>query len=201
MGFAKSRLVILALVVLALGVFPSCSKEGKEKDKGKDGGTGSITVISMTRTATVQAIDPVKHTVTLKSANGLTKTYKLSEDVTNFDQIKVNDRVNATLVESIAVFVRKVGTPPDVREGATVALAPKGSRPGIVLADTVEATAKIMDVDLQDRTITIKEVTGKPKTLKVGPQVNLTNLVRGDDVVVQATEALAILVEKPRGAK
>ena len=199
MSCVRTRFAILVLIGLVLGLFPSCSK--KDKDKSKDGGTGSITVISMTRMATVQAIDPAKHTVTLKTPDGLTKTFKVSEDVTNFDQIKVNDQVRATLIESIAVFVRKVGTPPDVREGATVALAPKGARPGIVLADTVEVTSKIMAVDLQNRTITIKEVTGKPKTLKVGPQVNLTNFMRGDDVVVQTTEALAILVEKPRGAK
>lgn len=37
-----------------------------------------------------------------------------------------------------------------------------------------------------------------PTALKVGPNVNLADLKKGDDVVVRYTQALAVLVEKPK---
>jgi hypothetical protein len=161
---------------------------------------GLIAVNTTTATATVTAVDPAKRTVTLRSPDGTTNTYRLSKNVRNFDQIKVGDQVKATLVESLAVVIRKANEPPSIGEEEAVALAPKGARPGVVVANTKELTARIQAIDTTKRTVTLTGPAGNAVTLKAGPEVDLTKLQVGDNVVVRYTEALALLVEAPSGA-
>jgi hypothetical protein len=161
---------------------------------------GLIAVDTMTATATVQAVDPAKRTVTLRSPDGTTNTYKLSKKVRNFDQIKVGDQVKATVVESLAVVLRKAGEPPAIGEEEAVALAPKGAKPGVVVANTRELTARVDAVDVAKRTVTLTGPAGNTRTFKVGPDVDLTKVQAGDNVVVRYTEALALLVEAPSEA-
>jgi hypothetical protein len=101
------------------------------------------------------------------------------------------------VIDEFAVYVRKAGAPPSVGEAALVALAPKGAKPGMILADTTEITDKIVAVNVSDRTVTLQGLSGKPQTFTVGPHVNLADVKKGDDVVVRYTEALAVLVESP----
>jgi hypothetical protein len=65
----------------------------------------------------------------------------------------------------------------------------------VILADTTEITDKFHAVDAGSRTVTLQGVSGKPRTFRVGPNVNLADVKKGDDVVVRYTEALAVLVE------
>jgi hypothetical protein len=160
----------------------------------------AIVVDTITATATVTAVDPAKRTVTLRNPDGTTSMYKVGKDVINFDQIKVGDQVKATLVESLAVAIRKPGEPPSAAESRTVALAPKGAKPGGIVVDTAELTATIRAIDPTKRTVTLMGPAGNERTLKVGPDIDLTKLQVGDNVVVRYTEALALLVEKPSGA-
>jgi hypothetical protein len=162
--------------------------------------TGLIAVNTTTATATVTAVDPAKRTVTLRSPDGTTNTYKLTKYVRNFDQIKVGDRVQATLVDSLAVVLRKASEPPSIGEEEAVALAPKGARPGVVVANTRELTARIQSIDTAKRTVTLVGPAGNAVTFKVSPDVDLTSVQAGDNVVIRYTEALALLVEAPSGA-
>ncbi len=158
---------------------------------------GAIAVISATDTFTVQSVDAAKKEVTLKAPDGTVQTYKLGKEVRNFDQIKPGDQVTATVVDSLAVSVRKPGEPPSMGESQTVLLAPKGAKPGGVIANTFEVTATIQDIDQAKRQITFLGPQGKLQTVKVGPDVDLTKLKKGDNVVLKFTEAIAITVEKP----
>lgn len=197
------RLGVAVFISATLITFTSCSKKDTEKKDTekksvtKDSGTGALVATTTTTTATVMAVDPAKRTVTLKDQDGKTRTYAAGRNMVNFDRIKVGDKVNATLVDSIAIAVRKAGAPPNVGERTTVALAPQGAQPGALMVDTIEATAKIQAVDTKDRTITLEGMAGKPRTMKVGPNVNLGNFKNGDDVTVRFTQALAIRVEPP----
>src|SRR5215475_10932165 len=89
--------VSLAAVALLLSLV-SCKHEKEETTSAADSSVGAVEVMTATATGTVQAIDPTKRTVTLRSADG-TSTYKCGKDVINFDQIKVGDTVKATVVE------------------------------------------------------------------------------------------------------
>jgi Cu/Ag efflux protein CusF len=159
---------------------------------------GAIAVESSTATFTVQSVDAAKREVTLRAPDGTMETFKLGKEVRNFDQIRPGDQVKATVVNSVAVSVRKAGEPPSVGEGQTVILAPKGAKPGGVVAETQEVTATIQDINQAKREITFLGPQGNLRTIKVGPNVDLTKLQKGDNVRLRFTKALAITVETPR---
>ena len=157
-------------------------------------------VATETRTATVQAVDPAHRTVTLRSPDGTTSTYQVGKEAVNFDQIKVGDQVKITLVESLAVTIRKTDEPPSVAESQAITRAPKGAMPGGVIVNTTELTARVTAIDTTNRTVTLVGPAGNTRTLNVGPDVDLTKVKPGDNVVVRYTEALKIQVERPANA-
>ena len=167
------------------------------KAKARPGAEGAIEVGAITATSKVSKVDPSNRTVTLTNEAGETNTYKLGRNVRNFDQIKVGDKVKATLLESVAVSVSKSNAAPDAGAHGVVAVTPKGAMPGVVMAKTRQITAKIVSVDPQARTVTVEGPMGGKPTIKVGPNVNLDELHQGDDVTLRVTDALAIRVEKP----
>jgi hypothetical protein len=57
-------------------------------------------------TATVEAIDHTKRTVTLKGSEGGTRTLKVDQAVKNFEQVGAGDQVTAEFYEETAIFVR-----------------------------------------------------------------------------------------------
>jgi hypothetical protein len=67
----------------------------------------------------------------------------------------------------------------------------------MIIADSSQITGKIDAVDADKRTVTVTDAEGDSKTLKVSPKVDLAGMKAGDEVVVRATQALAIVVEKP----
>jgi Cu/Ag efflux protein CusF len=72
-----------------------------------------------------------------------------------------------------------------------------GAKPGVLMANTVEVTAKVEAIDLEHRKATLRFPDGKSKTFKVRKDVDMTKAKLGDEVVFRTTEALAITVEKP----
>jgi hypothetical protein len=84
-------------------------------------------------------------------------------------------------------------------DGQTVeiALAPKGAKPGGFIANTVEVTARVKSIDLKRHRATLQFPDGKSKTVAVRPDVDLTKVKLGEEVVILTTEAMAIVVEKP----
>jgi hypothetical protein len=64
----------------------------------------------------------------------------------NFAKIQVGDTVKATVTEEVAVYIGS-GAPPSAVAGSGVALAPVGAKPGGVLVDTMQVTAKVNTVD------------------------------------------------------
>ena len=181
----------LMLAVAGYAEDPSASPSAKADAKG------AIEVNAITKTAKVTAVDPAKRTVTLVNPNGITNTYELGKKVRNFDQIKVGDEVKATLLEAVAVAVSKSNAAPDASGRDLVAVAPKGAMPGVIMAKTRQISAKIVSVDPQARTVTVEGPAGGTPTIRVGPNVNVNELQKGDDVTLRVTDALALRVEKP----
>jgi hypothetical protein len=135
--------------------------------------------------------------VTLVTKDGTKSTIKCGPDVANFAQIEVGDQVKATVTEQLVVFVRQPGEP--AGDGATgvVALAPIGAKPGGAIANTEEITAKVKSIDAKHRKATLLFPDGTKRTFTVRPDVDMTRHNVGDEVVIRATEAVAISVEKP----
>jgi len=192
-----SKKVVLA-GVLAVAVLMAFGQLALAEEKKQAAEPGAIAVSVLKASATVEAVDTAKRTVTLKGQAGETKTLKCGPEVRNFDQIKVGDSVNLTFVDEVAAYVRKADAPPMAEEGAMVALAPKGAKPGVMMAETVEVKAKIESINTKKHTITFLNPDGSKKTVKVGKKAKeLKELQKGDDVVLRITQAMLIDVKAP----
>jgi len=189
------RNILFVLFVLVLGVIvvqPAVA--------GGPGGQlpGVIVADTVKITATVEAIDYAKRTVTLKGPEGNTRTLKVGEAARNFDQVKVGDQVVAQYFESVALYVKKPGGQPSAGETNVVQMAPRGAKPEGVVVNTTELTATVEAIDYAKRTVTLKGPEGNSVTLKVDKSAkNFKNVKKGDQVVARYTEAVAISVQKP----
>ena len=193
----SSKKVVLA-GVLAVAVLMAFGQLALAEEKKQAAEPGAIAVSVLKASATVEAVDAAKRTVTLKGQAGETKTLKCGPEVRNFDQIKVGDTVNLTFVDEVAAYVRKADAPPMAEEGAMVALAPKGAKPGALMAETVEVKAKIESVNTKKHTITFLNPDGSKKTVKVAKTAKaLKELKKGDDIVLRITQAMMIDVKAP----
>jgi hypothetical protein len=192
------KVLAMALIPAVMLAVTSCSKEHKKSTaKNQPVEIGRMEAVAITTTATVAAVDPVNRTVTLQASDGTVGTYKLGKEVRNFKQIKVGDMVKVTVLESMAIFMGPSDVKPSIDAVQTVALAPKGAKPGMLMTNTAEAVARVDAIDTANRTVTLIGVAEVPRTLTVGPNVNLANVTVGENVIVRYTEAVAIAVEKP----
>ena len=158
---------------------------------------GGILIEQFKETATVTAIDPATRKVTLVKTDGSKVSFVAGPEVANFAQIAVGDQVKAAVTDKVSIFVPKPGVPAADLAAGVLALAPLGEKPGGVMADTVQFTAKVTAVSLWHHTATLQLPDGSSKTFKVRPDVTLTKETVGMDVVIRVTAAVAISVEKP----
>jgi Cu/Ag efflux protein CusF len=195
------KLTIPALLPAALLAFTSCSTEPKGEGAGftatQPGVPGGVIVQTYKETATVTGIDKATRKVTLVTKDGSKSTVKCGPEVANFDQLAVGDQVKATVTEQLVVFARNAGEPPGDGATAAIVLAPLGAKPGALMANTEEVTAKVKSIDVKHQKATLLFPDGTRHTFKVRQDVDLTKHTAGEDVVFRATEAVAISVEKP----
>ncbi len=190
-------------MLLAAGVlaFTSCSStpKGKMTTVGayQEGVPGGVVVRTFKTTATVTGIDADSRKVTLVSPDGKKTTYKAGPEVINFDQIRIGDQLKVTAAEQIVVRLAEQGAPPDEGAATLVALAPKGAKPGGLLANTVQFTAKVSAIDLKHHKVALQLPDGTTETFAVRQDVDLTKGKVGQEVVIRTTEALAISVDRP----
>jgi len=162
---------------------------------------GTIVVETVKATAKVTAIDAAKRMVTIEM-DGKSKTITCGPEVKNFDQIKVGDLLKINFVEALAVSIQKAGSPAGGAEFRTVTLSPKGSKPGVLVTDTILLQAKIVAVNAKKGILTITAPDGTTKTIKVAKHVKeLKGLKKGDDIIVKATADLAVIIESPAPKK
>jgi hypothetical protein len=202
-----SKLIVLSLVPAAVLVCTSCST-----DSSGEGGTaatatreastqagvpGGVVIDTYKITGKITEVDHAKRTYTLQTPDGRKTPYKAGPEVTNFDQVRVGDQVKATVTDSLVVRVREKGEPRSDGETSVVALNPKGGKPGVLMADTVEVTTRVKSVDLNSHKATLEYPDGTTRTVSVRPDVKLSPEDVGREVVIRSTEAIALRVEKP----
>jgi hypothetical protein len=161
------------------------------------GEEGALSLEGATKTAMVESIDPGTRTITLRALDGQMRSIQLGKECVNFDQIKVGDQVRATIADEIAISVTKGGAAPSADAESRIALAPKGAKPGILVAETDDVRGQIKSIDSDKGTITLSLPDGGTRTVKAGPNVKLSELSAGDDVSARVTQAMAIVVEQP----
>src|SRR5215831_14095660 len=176
------RKIMLALLPAAGVILASCSSEPKQESaaepaqvggpKGEGavmagyqpGVPGGVMVGTYQETATVTAIDREKRKVTLVERDGTMGVFKAGPNAVNFDQIQIGDQVKATVTQELAVFVRNNGEPSSDGGVTSIALSPVGAKPGALVADTTEVTAKVTAVDLKKHKATLQFPDSTSKT-------------------------------------
>ena len=182
--------LILAVIVVMLS---SCTVA---QDKNASERPGVVVVDTASISATVEAIDYDKRTMALKGPRGNVLVTKVGPEVKNFKQIKIGDKVTANYYDATAIYVRKPDEQPFAEEARAVQVAPPGERPGAIVIDTAEMTARVEDIDYKNRTVTLRGPQQKTATLKVGKDgKRFDEVKKGDEIVVRHTEAVAINVE------
>lgn len=153
----------------------------------------------VTITAKVEKIDLAKREVTLKGPLGNVATLEVGPEAKRLNEIKVGDDVTVDYYIGIAAELRtpteeEKAQPFLVLEGT--AKAPKTSAPGGAAGRSVRVVATVEGLDRPTQTVTLKGPMGRYLTVRVQDPAILMKPRLGDTVVVTATEALAVSVEK-----
>ncbi|MGL4315778.1 MAG: hypothetical protein ACRCTL_04110 [Pseudomonas sp.] len=194
----------LSLALLSLALLTACNSQAQNQALSSDistsqvtqeGVPGSLTTQVERVSAVVSAIDYEQRSFTLKDAQGNSRDFKAPPEMLNFPQLKVGDQVNATVTLEQLVYLREPGAPSADGAAGLVAAAPEGSKPGILVADTIEVTAVVKAIDVKLHTATLQFADGSQKTVQVRPDVQLKDQYLNSRVVIRLSSALAIRVE------
>ena len=194
----------LALTGAALFIITACSAASPPPPATdevavvyQEGVPGGIIVNTVEVSARVTAINKANRKVTLLVPDGKKFTVKVGPEAVNFDQIRVDDVVKATVTKELVVYLEEEGAATGEGEAGVVALAPKGAKPGGVVAQVTQVTATVAAIDQAERTATVRFDDGTTKTLSVREDIDLSRHSVGERVVFRHTEMIAISVEKP----
>ncbi len=162
----------------------------------KPGVAGGMFQHKTTVQAIVSAVDlPYRH-VTLTGPNGNAITFSAGEEIQNLSQVHVGDRVNATFMHQIVITVQSDASPPSAAGAVAMGAAPKGEKPGVMVAEHSQTVGQITAIDSVHRTADLEFTDGTINGVPVRPDVDLSRYKVGDNVVIQETTALTALVEK-----
>jgi hypothetical protein len=161
-------------------------------------GYGGQVMIDTTRTnATVVSINAADRSWVLKYPNGTITTYQAGPEVRKFDQIKVGDKVKATLVDEFALSLEKSGALSSVNTTNSTVAVPNGAMPGLRTVHILSFTAKVLAINLAEQQVNLQLADGRTKTVHVRPSVNLADFNPGDIVSARTIETTTLLVETP----
>jgi hypothetical protein len=204
MNTKNLNLAAWALLPAALLALTSCSStspsspvEASSAAAFQPGVPGGVIVETRTLTAKVTAIDAAQRKVTLVTSDGKKTTVKCGPDVINFDQIRVGDQLKMTVAEEVVAQLAEPGARYADGGATLVGLAPKGAKPGGIVAETVQVTATVIAIDLKAHKATLQFPDGSTRTVAVRKDVDLTKRQVGEEVVIRITETMALNVEKP----
>jgi len=176
---------------------PESQAQGSSVGIYEEGVPGGVAVDTYQTNATVIGIDPVERKVMMVGPSGEKSTFKAGPEIANFDQIRVGDKIKVTLTQQMAVSMATEGSRQNEGATSTVSVAPNGAKPDIMNTDTVQVTAKVIDIDSRNHKATLQFPDGSAKTISVRPDVDLKQRKVGEEVVIRMTETRAVSVEKP----
>lgn len=193
------RVLLIAILMAAL---PAAAQKPDMKGGAvvaSEPGRAAI-VAAAELSAQVVSIDKKDRIISLKGPKGGVMDVVASDEVKNFDQIKVGDLVVVRYMQSLALELQPVkrgSSGISVTEGA--AKAEPGKRPAVGAAREIQAIAKVTGINQKAKTISLTGPRGNTVTLDVQNPEHFKVVKMGDEVLVTYTEAVAVSVEP--GAK
>lgn len=196
-----TQMTLLAAVVVAMS---GCSTKPDEpletkvmttvaQTKGTPGGMVTQTEVL---TATVVEIDQAKREFVLQDDAGHSRHVIAPPEMVNFPQLAIGDTVKATLLVETVAYLREV-TGVNIDESSRLAAtANEGEKPGVLVAEKTQTTAKVTAIDIMARTATLRFADGTTRVIPARDDVVLTHDLIGKQVVIVVTTAVAAEVVK-----
>lgn len=150
----------------------------------------------------VKSINKKARTVTVVGPQGNQMVIPASEEVKNFDQIRVGDLLTLTYVHAMVVELKKAANN-GIRErveSESVTRAKAGEKPSGTVEKTVRIVANVVGLNPKAQTVTLR---GPKRTVEVAVQdpALLKNVAVGDQVEVTYVEGVALSVTADPKAK
>jgi Cu/Ag efflux protein CusF len=150
--------------------------------------------------ATVEAVDAATRTVKLKMPKGDVRSVVAGEEVRNFDQIKVGDKVTVEYVEALSLELKKDGKAVVGRtQTGAMERSKPGAKPGGVAMREIVAVVDVVGVDTASKSISVKNGQGETLVFPIRDPEQLKLIKKGDQIQATYTEAVAISL-KPAAA-
>jgi hypothetical protein len=199
----RNLVLVPAFVLATLGIAASAQQPAAgakvESEPGKVASTRTVTA-----TAEIVGMDYQTRTVTLRGSKGAVFDVVAGDEVKNFDQLRLGDRVVAKYQQAFSAEVQKTG--PAVRERietTTPTRSQPGETPSVGKTRQVTVLATVVAVDPPKRTMTIRGPRNTV-TIHVDNPMHFNVVKPGDQIAVTYTEALALSLEpapKPAAKK
>lgn len=194
----------LTILFVALFTLSACSTAQQRQEASEtksvdyeEGVPGGIVVDTVKLSVRVTAIDTANRKLTLLMPDGSEDIVKMGPEAVNFDKIQKGDLVNVIVIQEMITYIDKEGASAPADAGGSVPLAPEGAQPGGLMVETEKFFATITAIDQTKRTVKLGFEDGSSNTIPVRDDIDLSQLKVGEKVVFQATESIAISVEKP----
>jgi len=151
--------------------------------------------------AKVESVDKATRAVTLKLANGETRTITAGPEVRNFDQIKVGDTLTIKYLQALALELKKDGKAVLGRSDVkSLERSDPGKKPGGMATREITAVTEVVNVDAKKKVVSVKNDKGEIIDLNIRDPEQLKLIKKGDQIQATYTEAVAIVMD-PAPAK
>lgn len=194
---------ILSLLILGFALNPAMPLARAEETAPAPASAGDAESLRaatvLTIHGTVTAVDKAQKLVTVQVPGGEKYTLKVENPV-NLDAASVGTGVVVRYYEAVTVRKKKAGESlPALSVSGGVVTAKAGGVPGAVAEEHLKAVVSVVQVDKANGTVTIKGADGSVETAKANNPKVLSHLKAGDDLVITASRATAISLDKEAG--
>lgn len=194
----RIALTVLTLVWCAAGL-PAAAQQAAIKDTPTLTEPAEISAVHVIRAmAVVSGIEKTTRCVTLRTADGRIFDVVAGHGVRNFDQIQIGDEVMVSYSRAISLNLKKRNGAADRQEVQMAYRAQPGDRPAGLATRQVSIVADVIEVNEENRTITLKGPKGNLVELDVTDPAQFKLIREGDQVEAEYRESLAVAVEPVR---
>ncbi len=175
-----------------VGPLAGCSMWPSKSDKASDEFTNTVSL-----SAVVESVDPVTREITFEGQDGEARTFLVSDEVRNLDQVEPGDTVEIKYTEAIAYRVVAADDAESTVAESTASIdrAKPGEKPGGSVSQATTITTKILAIDKAAQTVTLEWPGVGSRTIKARNPENLDKVAVGDAVRITYTEAVAVSVK------
>ncbi len=153
--------------------------------------TKTLTGETITKTATIEAINPGTRELTVKGPDGKYVTFVASPEVKRFDALKVGDTITAKYYENLVIRLKLPGEK-DVDTATAGAVPAAGAKPGGTMAEQRTITVTITQIDPKVPSITFTGPNNWTYSSRVEDKKALAKVKVGDKLDLTWTQAVLI---------